>query len=69
MIEAHAIIGLLSNIGVSQFHERKNYISQLKEFDLFPLSIEHATKKARRKIRLANIHSLFLVWLLHLLNK
>ena len=69
MIEAHAVIGLLSNIGVYQFTERKNYISQLKEFDLFPLSIEHATKKARRKIRLANIHPLFLVWLLHLLNK
>lgn len=68
MIEAHASIGLLSNIGVSQFHERKNYLRQLKELNLFPLSTISTTKKAQRKIRIANIHPLLLVWLLHLMN-
>ena len=69
MIEAHAVIGLLANIGAYQFTERKNYISQLKEFDLFPLSIANATKKTQLKILLANLFPMALIWFIHLYNR
>lgn len=67
-IEAHSVVSLLTNIGVSQFSERKNYLGQLRKLNICPLSTETDSPKALRKIRLANVHPLLLIWVLHLMN-
>lgn len=68
-IEAHAVIGLLTNIGIAQFTERETYLKQLKALQLFPLSEYKATNKARRKIRMANISPTLLIWFIKLKNR
>ena len=67
-MEAHAVVILLTNIGVSLFWEYGAYLKQLKAMHVFPLSDYMATNKTRRKIRLANISPTLLVWLIHLKN-
>lgn len=62
MIEAHAIIGLLTNIGTSFFSERKEYLHQLQELKVFP--IDGLSLKAK----LANISQRLFVFLIHLKN-
>lgn len=64
-MEAHMVGGLLTDVGVYLYAERKSYLQQLKELKIFPLTIEYANKKGRRKIRIANISPRFLVFLLH----
>lgn len=62
MMEAHSVIALLTNLGVSMYDERKTYIQQLREFNVFPL-IEKSLKA-----KIANISPLLLVYLIHLKN-
>lgn len=68
-MEAHAVVTLLTNIGVSLFTLRKDYVSRLCELDIFPLCNKTDSKKTLRKIRLINIHPLLLIWMIHLINK
>lgn len=68
MVEAHAVVGLLTNIGTSLFASRKEYVRKLHALNLFPLSMQKAELKAKRKIRLANFHPLILVWFIRLLR-
>ena len=65
-MEAHSVISLLTNIGTALFACRKDYVRKLNELKVFPLSTETEDKKKLRKIRLANIHPLLLVWLIHM---
>ncbi len=67
-MEAHSVVTLLTNIGTALFYERHNYIRQLLELKVFPLSIDTDIKKTLRKIRIANIHPLLLIWLVALKN-
>ena len=67
-MEAHAVISLLTNIGVHLFATRNNYVNKLQKLQVFPLSKITDSKKTLRKIRLANIHPLILVWFIHLKN-
>lgn len=62
---AQTALAIISSISASFYRDRRFYIDRLKEKDLFPLSSYHATAKARRKIRIANISPLLLCWLLH----
>jgi len=68
MIESHAVMGLLTNLGTSLFAIRKDYLRKLNQYNLFPLSTRRAEKKTIRKIRLSNIHPLLLIWLIHMKN-
>ena len=68
MVEAHAVIGLLTNIGTALFSDREAYLKQLKALRIFPLSDYKATNKASRKIRVANISPMVLIWLIRLKN-
>lgn len=68
MTEAFTVIGLLTNIGASLFATRKDYLCKLQELDLFPLSAYRADSKIKNKIRIANIHPMLLIWLIHLRN-
>ena len=66
MIEAHAVVSLLTNIGTNLFSERKYYVSQLCELKVFPLSTITNSKKSLRKIRIANFSQMALIWLIYL---
>ena len=68
MIEAHAVIGLLTNIGTSLFSDRHNYLRQLQDMHLFPLSIKNGTAKVLRKIRMASNCPMMYIWLIHIKN-
>lgn len=68
MIEAHAIVALLTNVGAHLFAVRHDYARKLQELKLFPLSNRSMTIQMRRKVWLANIHVLLLVWLVHIKN-
>jgi len=67
-MEAHAVISLLTNVGIYLFAVRKDYVNKLNGLKVFPLSKTTDSKKTLRKIRLANIHPLILVWFIHLKN-
>lgn len=68
MIEAHAVVSLLTNIGIAQFSERKTYLRRLRELNIFPLSTKTDFKKSLRKIRIANFWPMSLIWIIHLRN-
>lgn len=68
-MEAHSVISLLTNIGLFLFHSRMDYIGKLKDLKMFPLSIETSDKKTLRKIHIANINPILLIWLIRLKNE
>lgn len=68
-MEVHSVVSLLTNIATSLFDERNNYILELNNLNVFPLSTEKCTKKTLRKIMLANVSPLALVWLLRIKTK
>lgn len=69
MIEAHVVVGMLTNVGTALYSERKEYIEQLRALDVFPLDTANVQdKKAKRKIVLANISPKVLVELIHIKN-
>ena len=61
-MEAHSVTSLLTNVGVSLYGERKSYIRQLRELDVFPI------KDKSMKAKIANISPRLLVFLIHLKN-
>lgn len=63
MIEAHAVISLLTDVAVALYGERKEYIYQLRELDIFPIN----NKSIKAKI--ANLSPRLLVFLIHLKNR
>lgn len=67
-MEAHAVVSLLTNIGTTLFALRREYVRQLNKLNVFPLITNVDNKKTLRKIRLANIHPLCLIWLIHFKN-
>lgn len=68
MMEAYSIVGFLTNIGLNMFAYRKDYVRQLKELHVLPMDTKRVHLKAIHKIRLANIHPLLLIWMIHLRN-
>lgn len=67
------ISGLMVNIvGIiaSTFYaERKEYLQQIKEMHLLPLSTYHIAPRAQRKVKLINLSIGMAVWVLHLKEK
>ena len=61
-MEAHSVTSLLTNVGVSLYGERKSYVQQLRELDIFPI------KDKNLKAKIANISPRLLVFLIHLKN-
>jgi glycosyltransferase involved in cell wall biosynthesis len=68
MIEAYCVIGLLTNVGSSLFALRKEYVHELSSLNILPLSTNKIDPKAKRKVRLANISPMLLVWMVHVKN-
>lgn len=63
---AHIVLSVLSEVGRCFFENRKQYIRDLKELQVFPLSSYHATSAALKKIRLANLSPELLCLAYHL---
>lgn len=61
-MEAHSILSLLTGVGAALFTERKTYIQQLRELDVFPII------GRSMKAKIANISPRLLVFLIHLKN-
>lgn len=65
---AHLVVSIITTAATTLFHQRKRIIKQLKEMDVFPLSIYHSNIKGRRKINLINCSPDLACVLIHLLN-
>ena len=64
-MESQIALSVLDTVGRFFYPERKEYIRALKKQVPFPLSTYHATKSARRKIRLANLSPYLVCFLYH----
>lgn len=66
---AGAAIGILNSVCAYPAHERKQYIEQLKSFNIFPLSTYRADRNSRVKIWLANISPILYCWLINVIHR
>ena len=62
---AQLTISIISSISVSFFDERKEYLKQMREKQVFPLYPFHLTRFTQRKVCSANISPMLLCFLLH----
>ena len=62
---AQLTISIISSISVSFFDERKEYLKQMREKQVFPLYPFHLTRFTQRKVCIANISPMLLCFLLH----
>lgn len=70
MMQASAVVGLLTRIGVSLYDSRDEYIGQLYNLNVFPLSMAKCIgRNAKLKIVLANISPYLLSAIVHLNNR
>lgn len=62
---AQISLSILDIVGHYFYQSRKDYINELKNRAVFPLSTYHSTKSAKRKIWLANLSPSLACWLFH----
>lgn len=65
-MQSNMIAGVLTTVAQEFYNERKKYISRLKAFKVFPLSIADQGRTYGRKARIINISLRLLVFILHL---
>lgn len=58
-------LSVLDAVGRFFYPQRKEYIGQLKDKGVFPLSAYHATESAKKKIWMANLSPSLVCWLYH----
>ena len=58
-------LSVLDAVGRFFYPQRKEYIRQLKDKGVFPLSAYHATESAKKKIWMANVSPSLVCWLYH----
>ena len=63
---AQTVLAIIGDVCDSYYDERYAYFRRLKQKKVFPLSSFHATKTAKKKIRLANVSLDFLCFLMHI---
>lgn len=68
MMIAHTVTSLMTLVGVYQYSNRSEYIKQLKQLDLLPISNFKADKKTLRKIRIINISAYLFLLFVNLKN-
>jgi hypothetical protein len=61
-MEAHSILSLLSGVAVALYKDRKSYIQQLRELDVFPIQGRNL------KTKLVNVSPYLFVFIIHLKN-
>ena len=64
-MQSSMIAGVLTTVAQSLYSERKEYISRLKTFNVFPLSIADQGKTYKRRARLINLSPRLAVLILH----
>ena len=63
------MVNIVSIIASTFYAERKEYLQQIKEMHVLPLSIYHIAPRAQRKVKLINLSIGLAVWVLHLKEK
>jgi len=69
MMIAHSVVSLLTDVAVYDYTSYKQYLTRLKDMDVFPLSDYKTTAKNFWKIKLINICPLLMIGVLHLRNR
>lgn len=65
---AHTVVTIITQIGSSLYSRRNEYLKELSNENVYPLSFYNASKSASRKIRLINLSPSFACWSIHLAN-
>ena len=69
MMFAHAAVSLLTSIACVNYRMSKEYYKRLKDKGIFPLSVNRASKKNLRKIKMLNTCPRIFLLLLNLKNR
>ena len=62
---ALTVLSVIAFVAENYYGERKTYLHALKKKEVFPLSVYNSTKKAKKKLRIANVSPALLCFLLH----
>lgn len=68
-IIAQTAISIIGYVCANYYGQRKQFLRDLKNRKLFPLSLYQANKPARRRIRIANLSPTMLCLIIHFKNK
>ena len=63
---SHSALSLLTLIGRSDYKNREEYLDELKECEVFPLSMDKCTVANKFKISLINVSPRLYCWIIHL---
>ena len=66
---ASLVTGIISGVATYFYNERNEWLQQLAELSVYPISYYHLTKAATRKARLINLSPRLFCWVLHLMRK
>lgn len=69
MMFAHAALSLLTSVACVDYQICLEYYKRLKDKDIFPLSLNRASKKNTRKIKMLNKYPRVLLLLMYIKNK
>lgn len=65
---AATVLSIIGCIAADFYDERKLYLSQLKDRNVFPLSYLNTTKQVKRKLQLINLSPALYCWMMYLKN-
>ena len=65
---AGTVLSTIGCIAADFYDERKKYLHELKQRNIFPLSYSKTTKEAKRKLQLINISTSIFCWILYMKN-
>ena len=65
---AATVLSTIGCIAADFYDERKKYLKELKQRNIYPLSYYKTTKEAKRKLQLINFSPSFCCWLIYMKN-
>ncbi|MEE1069751.1 MAG: glycosyltransferase [Paludibacteraceae bacterium] len=68
-MQSNMVVSVIANVAQYLYAERNEYLTRMKSFRVFPLSMEYQGSTYLRKARLINLSPRLAIMLLHLKNK
>ena len=65
---AGTVLSTIGCIAADFYDERKKYLKELKQRNIYPLSYNKTTKGTKRKLQLINFSPSLYCWLIHMKN-
>lgn len=65
---AGTVLSTIGCISADFYDERKKYLKELKQRNIYPLSYSKTTKEAKRKLHIINFSPSLYCWLIHIKN-